>query len=244
MKVLICLSLCVAATVALHLPLGIRDHHLEDDHDVTINRPVPPNWQPPNTPELPISPEFRELMRDIRDFVKLLPRREIRRLLKDAFKHDEEFRTTIRYLRSRQFMNIMMEINELPEVKELIQYVMEQQFEGQDLVMRALSAFEDEIEMETPIEPQTTVTGGFCGLLSRIIDILPTEALRALHREKVANGGVFAKMVRIVTSDDYMQRLFAILEAERFIELNNVLKENGVCISKIGMLHVKILGFH
>uniref|UniRef100_A0A1L8DRE6 Putative microvillar protein with insect allergen related repeat n=2 Tax=Nyssomyia neivai TaxID=330878 RepID=A0A1L8DRE6_9DIPT len=242
MKVLICLSLCVAATVALHLP---RDHHHEDDHDATFPRPVPPNWQPPHRPDVPeMNPEFRELMRDVRDFVKLLPHREIRRLLKDAFRHDEEFRATIRYLRSPQFMHVMKEVGELPEVKELIHYVMEQHFEGQDIAMRALTAFEDEIEMEAPVEPQTTVTGGLCGLIARVMTILPTEALQELHREKVANGGVFARIVRIVTSDEYAERRNAVLESERFIEIDSALRERGVCFDKIGKLQVTILGFN
>ncbi|XP_055690492.1 uncharacterized protein LOC129793968 [Lutzomyia longipalpis] len=241
MKVLICLSVFVAATVALHLPFNPLAKL--DSDDASFPRPEPPQVRPPHMPEM--SPELREFLKDVRDFMRLLPRRELRQLVRDAFKNDKEFRKTIKYMRSPQFHVAMKEIGDLPEVQELFSHFVEQHIEGQDLTMRALTAFESEIEilpLPEPVESQTT--GGLCGLIDRVMAILPHEELRALHLEKVANGGVFAKFVGIVTSDAFLQRVEAVLQSERFIELTDALRERGVCLDKMGKLQMSILGFH
>ncbi|XP_055690493.1 uncharacterized protein LOC129793969 [Lutzomyia longipalpis] len=239
MKVLICLSVFVAATVALHLPAGFQrpPRPLPEDGEV--------NAVPPHIPEH-VSPEIEELMNDIRDFMEALPHKKLRKLVKDAFKNDEQFRQTVTFLQSPKFHKIMKEIESIPEVQELFRPFKEHhEIQGEDLAIRALVALNDEIEIETlPGTVEQHPGGGICGLIDRIIAILPHEKLRALHREKVAKGGVFAEIVSFLTSDRFQQGFHAVIQSERFLELDGVLREHGVCLDKFVELPMNVFGFH
>ncbi|XP_059612536.1 uncharacterized protein LOC132259022 [Phlebotomus argentipes] len=236
MKVLICLSLFVAVTLALP-PRPLPDFDDEHDHDHSFPRPMP-GPRPPMPED--ISPELQELHRDVMDFVKLLPHREMHKLVKQAFKNDEEMRETIRYLRSPAFHEVMKEIEALPEVQALGQH-----FQPTEIATRAILAVDAEIAIDTlPGVFSNHHTGGLCGLIDRIIDILPHNELRALHREKVANGGVFAEIVAFLTSDEFKAGVEKVFESQRFQELDATLRENGVCMDKFVELGMNVFGFH
>uniref|UniRef100_A0A1L8DRD0 Putative microvillar protein with insect allergen related repeat n=1 Tax=Nyssomyia neivai TaxID=330878 RepID=A0A1L8DRD0_9DIPT len=233
MKVLICLSLCVAATVALRLPAGFQRPRPEDGGHQAV---------PPHIPEH-ISPELEELLLDMHDFVAILPHKQLKKLVKTAYKNDEQLRQTVMYMRTPHFHGIMKEISELPEVHELFNNH-EHHFE--DFTIRALNVLDEEIDFEilpAPIEPQSS-RGGLCGLIDDAIAILPHNELRALHREKVANGGVFAKVVSFFTSDRFTQGFNAIIQSQRFRELDATLRDHGVCLDKFVELPMNVFGFH
>ena len=73
----------------------------------------------------PIAPEnnhvMHDLMRDVRDFMELIPRREIRNLFRD-YMQDTEFRATIRYMRSQEFHAVMHTMMETPEFQAIFAY--------------------------------------------------------------------------------------------------------------------------
>ncbi|GAB0091783.1 hypothetical protein DMENIID0001_066640 [Sergentomyia squamirostris] len=235
MKVFICLSVFVAAAVALHLP------HLEHDH-----LPHPgPHPSPPHIPDHP-HPELQELFHDVRDFILLLPHKQIKGLVKSAIRHDPTVKATINYLRSPSFHNVMKEMGELVEVQDLFTPFIESHLEPQDIAVRTFTAIDDEIEVGIlPAEPVNDLpTGGICGLVDRVIAILPHEELRELHREKVANGGLFAKLVAFLTGEEFQARLQKVLQSERFLELDAILRENGVCLDKFAELKFHVFGFH
>ncbi|GAB0091780.1 hypothetical protein DMENIID0001_066610 [Sergentomyia squamirostris] len=254
MKVFICLSVFVVAAVALHLPEHRpprpgRPHpvpeDIEDDIDNSFPRPEPPvRPMPPHIPDHP-HPELEELFNDVRDFMRLLPHREIRALVKSSFRNDPTFKATITYMRSPNFHHVMKEMGQLVEVQDLFTPFIESHIEPQDIAVRTFTAIDDEIEIIPLPEPVDDLpTGGICGLVDRVIAILPHEELRELHREKVANGGKFAKIVAFLTSDEFQARLQTALQSERFLELDAILRENGVCLDKFFELKLNVFGFH
>lgn len=78
-----------------------------------------------NRPTRPIAPELaaemHTFMNDVRDFLNLYPRREIRNLIKDHIQ-DQELRATMHFIRTPEFHAIMAAIAETTEFRAIGQY--------------------------------------------------------------------------------------------------------------------------
>lgn len=91
-----------------------------------MHAPPPPptmvNGQRPQHPIAPqITPELHNLMKDIRDFLNLYPRREIRNLIREHVR-DPELRATMKFIRTPEFKIVMRTIAETAEFKAIGQY--------------------------------------------------------------------------------------------------------------------------
>lgn len=132
--VAICLFGAFAATLALPQdrpqvgPPMVRPPRPEFARTLLFARrphgPPPPMHQG-HRPEHPISheisPELHNLMRDMRDFLDLVPRREIRNMIKDHIQ-DPELRATMYFFRTPEFHAIVAAIAETAEFKAIGKY--------------------------------------------------------------------------------------------------------------------------
>lgn len=93
----------------------------DSHHDMQHPRP-PMNGDRPTHPIAPeIHPELHTFMADIRDFLNLYPRHDIRNLFRTKMQ-DPEFRATMKFFRTPEFQEIIHAISETPEAKAIGQY--------------------------------------------------------------------------------------------------------------------------
>lgn len=139
MKYIVALCLFGAAASAWSMPNleghdrpQILPHPPRPDRPQRPNRPVDPDFAVKphplrNRPSHPMihhhemNAELREFTRDLMDFVKLYPRREIRRLIREH-SQDPELRAVFQFVRTEEFKNIVHAIAETPEFLAIAEY--------------------------------------------------------------------------------------------------------------------------
>lgn len=135
--VALCLFGVVASAMAMPALEELeRPHHLprppRPERPQRPHRPVDPEiavkpYPLKNRPSHPIahhehmSPELFEFMRDLKDFFKLYPRNEIRKIVREHFQ-DAELRATIKFVRTAEFKAIIFAIAETPEFQAIADY--------------------------------------------------------------------------------------------------------------------------
>lgn len=87
-------------------------------------RPERPAVRPPRPghPMPDMSPELREFVMDIKDFFRLYPKKEIRRIVREHWQ-DAELQAVMAYVRTTNFHETIHAIVETPEFQNIIQYL-------------------------------------------------------------------------------------------------------------------------
>lgn len=126
-------------------PFARRHHHHQGGPAVRPTRPEFSHDGPrPSHPIVhhEISPSLHELMTDIHDFMNLIPRHQIREVIRDHVR-DPELRATMKFVRTPEFHEILHTIGETAEVKAIKQYFATADWPWlQDTIAEAIHDFE------------------------------------------------------------------------------------------------------
>lgn len=201
--------------------------------------PAPPMHQG-DRPSHPIAhpdmdPAMQEFRGHVMDFVKLYPRREIRKIIR-SYAQDPELHATFEFMQTEEFQQILHTIAETPEMEAIGQY-----FEEADWPFFKEQIREATRDMQLAVSRRST--GGLSAMLDDIVAVLPKEKLRALFDEKVESSAVFRSVVEIMTSAE-LEALFS-NASESLVIREQVAKllEQGIDTEKILKATKALVGY-
>ncbi|XP_051166231.1 uncharacterized protein LOC127284686 isoform X2 [Leptopilina boulardi] len=185
---------------------------------------------------------------DLKEFLALVPQKEIEALVMEYLTSDADFQEAVEYMLSNDFKNLVLEIEAIKDVKLFIKYLSDA---GLD-VYTLLNQLHDFLGLDhiTPFEfseldyVSFRITGGLPGLIEDVKAILPLDKVEALYKKKLETSPEFAALIKKISSPEFQKIVDTVWANPRLQELINKAQDKGVDVKAILKLITEILGIH
>jgi len=145
-----------------------------------------------------------ELHKDIQEFLDLLPVDQIIQITIQYYTQDAEFQKMVEYFQSEGFKQLVKDVEALPEIKTLMDYI---HVAGID-IYQIVNMINEALGLP-PLTPpdtfSTQITGGIRGFVDDIMAILPKQQLQDLYKKKLETSKAFAEFVKQLESENFQQ---------------------------------------
>ena len=179
-----------------------------------------------------------ELYKDIQDFIDMLPQKEIFATTLEYFSDDAEFQAMVEYFQSEGFKKLVQDVEALPEIKELMDYI---HYAGID-IYQIVNMMNDLLGLGHLTPPDYAVgkhsvgkhsvgkqiTGGIRGYVDDIMALLPLDELNDMYEEKLKTSPEFAKFINQLESDNFQEIVNTVYLHPTFQELLRHAEDAGI----------------
>ncbi|KAH0948435.1 hypothetical protein HN011_008391 [Eciton burchellii] len=147
-----------------------------------------------------------ELHKDIQEFLDLLPQEEILAITLQYYAEDKEFQNMLKYFQSQEFKDLVVDVEALPEIKILMDYIHNA---GID-IYKIVNLVNEALGLPSLTPPSTFVigtqiTGGIKGYAQDILAILPKKELQELYEKKLKTSEAFKKFIEQLESKNFQE---------------------------------------
>lgn len=146
-----------------------------------------------------------ELYKDIQEFLDLIPVEKVVDITVQYYTKDAEFQKAIKYFQNPEFKQLVQDVEALPEIKVLMDYIHNA---GID-IYKIVNILNRALDLP-PLTPPSFVvgaqiTGGIRGYVDDILAVLPIDQLQALYDKKLKESKAFADFIAQLSSDNFQQ---------------------------------------
>ncbi|XP_058805216.1 uncharacterized protein LOC131672179 [Phymastichus coffea] len=157
----------------------------------------------PSRPTLMLANNLQD---DFNDFLSLIPIEAIKQLFYQYLAEDQDFGEAVDYIMSSEFKNFVAEIENMPEIKSLVDFLEESGLEA----YKAINIINDFLGIDR-IQPLYNfkfqkITGGLPGFIIDVKAILPLKEIEEMYQLKLKTSENFASFVKRIQSKE-MQEL-------------------------------------
>lgn len=159
-----------------------------------------------------------ELAKELQDFLDRLPQQEIASITLQYYAQDAEFQAMIQYLKSDGFKQLVKDIENLPEMKSLMEYMYNvgiDVYKLQDMLYNWLGLTQANFAIDKQI---TGGIRGYCDDIKAVIRPVKDE-LTALYKNKMQNSEVFRNFMAQLQSSDFQELVNKVYANPKFQEL-------------------------
>ncbi|XP_012528611.2 protein G12 [Monomorium pharaonis] len=160
-----------------------------------------------------------ELHKEIQDFLDLVPAEQIFDLTVEYYIQDAEFQNMVKYFQSEGFKQLVIDVEALPEIKQLMNYIHDA---GID-IYKIVNIMNNALGIP-PLTPPSYamgphITGGIRGYVDDVLALLPMKQLQDLYDQKLATSKAFAEFIAQLESDNFQQIVNTVYAHPKFQEL-------------------------
>lgn len=141
---------------------------------------------------------------ELQGFVDLVPVDKVVTLALQYLAEDAEFQQLVGYLQSPEFKQLVVDIEALPEIVSIMNYIQKGGLNIYYLVNK-INKFLGLPSLKTPnvlgLEPLKTKTG-IRGFLDEVKALVPADKLKALFQQKLSTSKVFAELMEKLRSQE------------------------------------------
>jgi len=161
-----------------------------------------------------------ELHKDIQEFLNLLPQEKILAITLQYYAEDKEFQNMLKYFQSQGFKDLVVDVEALPEIKVLMDYIHNA---GID-IYKIVNLLNKALGLPSLTPPSTFVigtqiTGGIKGYVHDIMAILPKQKLQELYEQKLKSSKAFKKFIEQLESKNFQEIVNKVYVHPKFQEL-------------------------
>lgn len=144
-----------------------------------------------------------ELHKDIQEFLDLMPVEQILDITLQYYAQDAEFQKMVAYFQSEGFKNLVRDVEALPEIKALMDYI---HYAGID-IYKIVNLMNSALDLP-PLTPPSynlgvQIKGGIRGYVDDILAIVPVKQLQDLYSRKLATSKAFADFIKQLESPNF-----------------------------------------
>jgi len=161
-----------------------------------------------------------ELHKDIQEFLNLLPQEKILAITLQYYAEDKEFQNMLKYFQSQGFKDLVVDVEALPEIKVLMDYIHNA---GID-IYKIVNLLNEALGLPSLTPPSTFVvgtqiTGGIKGYVNDIMAVLPKQKLQELYEQKLKSSKAFKKFIEQLESKNFQEIVNKVYAHPKFQEL-------------------------
>ncbi|XP_031828129.1 uncharacterized protein LOC116425071 [Nomia melanderi] len=172
---------------------------------------------------------------ELQAFVDIVPTNKIVTLCLQYLAEDAEFQKLVTYLQSPEFKKLVVDIEALPEVIDILNYI---QKGGLDIyyLVNKINKFLGLPSLKTPdtfgLEPLKTKSG-IRGFLDEVKALIPVDKIKALYYQKMQTSKVFVAFMEKIRSPEAQKIADAIVANPNLHGLLNKAKAAGVDVKAV-----------
>ncbi|KAK2585724.1 hypothetical protein KPH14_010337 [Odynerus spinipes] len=180
-----------------------------------------------------------DLYKDLQDFVDLVPTNKVVSIIMEYAAEDEEFQRTLEYLQSEEFKTLVQDVEALPEIADLMNYIYDA---GVDIyyLVNLLNKFVGVPALTPPTNYK--ITGGLKGLVADLKAVIPFDKFEALYKEKLQTSKAFKEFVDRLSSPEFQNIVNTVYANPHFQNLLAKAKAAGLDLKVIKDLLYTLLG--
>ncbi|XP_076677998.1 protein G12-like [Andrena cerasifolii] len=178
---------------------------------------------------------------ELQKFVDIVPLDKMVSVLLEYVSEDTEVQTIIAYLKSPEFKNLVIDVEALPEVYDLINYIQNAGVDAFYLVNKA-NAFLGIPALKKPGAQVYGITGGVRGLIDDIKALLPKDKIKALYQKELANSKVFADLIAKLKSPTTQRIVDAVRANPNYAAVLQKAKDAGINVEAVKEFLERVLG--
>ncbi|XP_011697955.1 PREDICTED: protein G12 [Wasmannia auropunctata] len=170
-----------------------------------------------------------ELHKDIQEFLDMMPVDQIMSITLQYYAQDAEFQKMVEYFQSEGFKQLVKDVEALPEIKTLMDYIHEA---GID-IYKIVNILNNALGLP-PLTPPpsffmgTQITGGIRGFVDDILAIVPKQQLQDLYEKKLETSEAFRNFVKQLESENFQQIVNKVYNHPKCQELLNHARNAGI----------------
>ncbi|XP_011698092.1 PREDICTED: uncharacterized protein LOC105456026 [Wasmannia auropunctata] len=185
----------------------------------------------------------RTLEEEMMDFVQLLPIEQIINIAIKYAEEDEKVQNALQYLFSSEFESITREVEALKEYQAIVAYMEKNVLNVINSVKTiGMQAYvPHKIKGKSQIGIQK-IGDGMIGMIKDLNNLLPTDKIDALFKEKMQNSKVFADFIEKLISPEMQKLAGDLLANQTYQNFINTAIENGLELVELGKLIIRVIG--
>ncbi|XP_044587711.1 uncharacterized protein LOC123267223 [Cotesia glomerata] len=184
----------------------------------------------------------RSLRDDLDDFVRLLPLKEMKKVVILYVEHDEEVKSVIEYVQSKEFVELVQVVESIEDVISFYDYLHESGLNVYDFVNK----LHDVIGLPHLPKPSGSLkkvtTNGVAGLIAEIKALLPFDDIKAMYYYKLKTSVHFKQLVERFQSPKFQAIIDTLLANQEFQEIITATKKFGIDVRAIADLLSTMFG--
>ncbi|XP_033352948.1 uncharacterized protein LOC117235223 [Bombus vosnesenskii] len=142
------------------------------------------------------------LAKELQDFVNLVPIDKVLELTQVYQARDKEFQWIMTFLQSDDMKGFVEDVEDLPEYKTLMKYLLNQGLDGYTLMKDVKESMAANIE-KTNVNSNLRITGGIAGYVKDVSEVISVYNMLNLFEYKVATSEVFKNFLHEILSLQY-----------------------------------------
>lgn len=147
------------------------------------------------------------LAKELQDFVNLVPIDKVLELTQVYQARDKEFQWIMTFLQSDDMKGFIDDVEALPELETLMQYLLNQGLDGYTLMKDIKDSLAANIG-KTNVNSNLRITGGIAGYIKDVSEVISVYNISNLFEYKVVTSEVFRNFLHEILSLQY-ENLFA-----------------------------------
>lgn len=167
------------------------------------------------------------LAKELQEFIDLVPLKKMIGVTKAYYHNDREFKLLMSFMRTPELKQYILDIENAPETKELMNYIEEA---GLDIyrIVNIMNKILNLAPVGTMDESEFKMTGGIEGYIKDIGDLTSSGELEALLDEKMENSKVFSDYVKFLTKPRYVSLYLSLHKNQNYLKLKEKVVQSGI----------------
>ncbi|XP_043482077.1 uncharacterized protein LOC122511091 isoform X2 [Leptopilina heterotoma] len=184
------------------------------------------------------------LKEDLQEFLALVPQKQIEDLVMEYLASDADFQEAVEYMMSNDFKKLVLEIENIKDVKMFIKYLNDAGLDVYSLLnqLHDFLGLDHMVPVSEFLDYGFKITGGLPGLIADVKAILPVDKIEALYKQKLQTSAEFANVIKKLGSSEFQKVVDTVWGNPTLQELIKRAKAKGVDVKAILELITEILG--
>ncbi|KAG7187707.1 hypothetical protein KM043_016763 [Ampulex compressa] len=186
---------------------------------------------------------YGPLHEDIQYFLDLIPMDEVALIVIQYSAQDPEFQDALRYLQSKDFRNLVIDFESIPEVINFVNYLEQNGIYAYHILNMINKMLEiDELVPPVKVQPLDGITGGLAGLFGDIKQHISYDLFIHGYVYKMKTSTAFPGFVEQLKSPNFQGIIDALYANEGFQKLHAEMTKKGVNLRLIEDIMFVVLG--
>ncbi|XP_050669593.1 uncharacterized protein LOC126968608 [Leptidea sinapis] len=183
---------------------------------------------------------FHENYEDFMDLIRAEAGHDLDHLM-EHYLEFEEFTKTLDYMRTKDFNNLVHEMEDLPEFKAVIDYLEANKVDVSYFIT-LLDEMLDQVALDRKSTRHTVSGTDMTAFIKDCIAEFPKAKLAALYDEKIAEDEDFKSAMENLQSEEWNTIYNALWENDTFLQEVQILKDNGIEVDLLLLELIAVFG--
>ncbi|XP_055382044.1 uncharacterized protein LOC129612465 [Condylostylus longicornis] len=183
------------------------------------------------------------LMPTIKEVIALVPLDKVVEIYMVAISNDKEVQEVMEFVQSDDFIKIVTAVNKHSNFHKLMKYACDELYLDAYYYLNIAHEYLGWPAIERPTFTSKFARSGFLGMLEDILEVIPTEKIVALMKEKVKSDEYVKKAVEMMSSNDFKALVKTVTDMPEYQFLEGELRKMGAPVEKIIEFLQKFFGW-